>query len=179
MHCIASRKRITSVVCSTDERLMWVSSGCNSILEKLTHQLVEWGLVINPYDLCVANKVINGSQFMITWHVNNLKMSHVDPRVLDAFLDDLNHVFSKESPLVVHKGPCHDYLGNTLDYSTPRKVIVDMKQYVDKLLSEAPPDIKGVAQAPSGEHLFKVNPECKRFNRILSKFKNPSCLVLM
>ena len=40
-------------------------------------------------------------------------------------------------------------------------MIVDMKQYIDKLLSEAPPDIKGVAQTPAGEHLFKVNPECK------------------
>ena len=36
-----------------------------------------------------------------------------------------------------------------------------MKQYIDKILSEAPPDIKGVAQTPTAEHLFKVNPECK------------------
>ena len=98
---------------------------------------------------------------MITWHVDDLKMSHVDPRVLDAFLEDLNQVFGNESPVVVHKGPRHDYLGITLYCSTPGKVIVDMKQYIDKRLSEAPPDIEGVAQTPTGEHLFKVNPECK------------------
>ena len=73
----------------------------------------------------------------------------------------MNQVFSKESPVVVQKGPRHDYLGITLDYSSPGKVIVDMKQYIDKVLAEAPPDIKGVVQTPTGEHLFKVNPECK------------------
>ena len=36
-----------------------------------------------------------------------------------------------------------------------------MKQYIDKILSEAPPEIKGVSQTPAGEHLFKVNPDCK------------------
>ena len=63
--------------------------------------------------------------------------------------------------MVVHKGPCHDYLGITLDYSSPGKMIVDMKQSIDKILSETPPDIKVVAQTPAGEHLFKVNPECR------------------
>ena len=51
--------------------------------------------------------------------------------------------------MVVHKGPRHDYLGITLDYSSPGKVVVDMKQYIDKVLSETPPDIKGVAQTPT------------------------------
>ena len=124
-----------------------------------------WGFVINPYDLCVVNKVINGSQFTITWHVDDLKMSHIDLRVLDAFVDNLNQGFGKESLVVVHKGSCHDYLGITLNYSSLGKVIVDMKQYIDKVLSETPPDIKGVAQTPSGEHLFKVNPDCKWLDR--------------
>ena len=79
-------------------------------------------------------------------------MSHIDPRVLDAFVGDLNQVFGKESLVLDHKGPLHDYLGITLDYSAPGKVIVDMKQYIDKVLSETPPDIKQVAQTPAGEH---------------------------
>ena len=48
-------------------------------------------------------------------------MSHVDPRVLDTFLDDLNHVFSKALAVVVHKGPHHDYLVITLDYSSQER----------------------------------------------------------
>ena len=70
--------------------------------KKIMHQLVQWRFVINPYDLCVANKVINGSQFTITWHADDLKMSHVDPRVLDTFTDNLNQIFGKDSLVVVH-----------------------------------------------------------------------------
>ena len=114
--------------------------------KKLTHQLVQWGFVITPYDPCMVNKVVNGSQFTITWHIDNLKISHVDPSMLDTFMDDLNQVFGKQSLGMVHKGPRHDCLGITLDYSSPGKVIGDMKQYIDKILSETPPDIKGVAQ---------------------------------
>ena len=55
-------------------------------------------------------------------------------------------------------------IGITLDYSSPGKVIVRMKQYIDKILSEAPPDIRGVAQTPTGEHLSKVNTECKHLD---------------
>ena len=120
-----------------------------------------WRFVINPYNPCVVNKVINGLQFTIMWHVDDLKMSPIDHRVLDAFVGDLNQVFGKESPVVAHKGPRHDYLGITLDYSSLGKMVVDMKQYIDKVLLETPPDIKGVAQTPAGEHLFKVNPDCK------------------
>ena len=128
--------------------------------KKLTQQLVQWGFVINAYDQCVANKVVNGSQFTITWHVDDLKLSHVDSSILDTFLDDVNQGFGKELLVVLQKGPRHDYLGIILDFSSPGKVIVDMNQYIDKVLAEAPLNIRGVAQSPTGEHLFKVNPEC-------------------
>ena len=84
--------------------------------------------------------------------------------MLDAFVGDFNHGFGKESLVVVLKWPRHDYLGVTLDHSSLGKVVVDKKQYIDKILSETPPDIKGVAQTPTGEHLFKVNPDCKWLN---------------
>ena len=84
--------------------------------------------------------------------------------MLATFVDDLNQGFGKESLVVVHRGPHHDFLGITLDYLSPGKVIVDMKQYIDKVLSETPPDIKGVAQTPAGKHLFKVNPDYKQLD---------------
>jgi len=45
----------------------------------LSSKLQEWGYVINPYDWCVANKVIDGKQCTIVWHVDDLKISHVSP----------------------------------------------------------------------------------------------------
>ena len=46
--------------------------------KKLSSQLVAWGFEINPYDWCVANKMlVNGKQCTI----DDLKISHVDAAV--------------------------------------------------------------------------------------------------
>ena len=37
---------------------------------KFTKQLIDWGFTVNPYDWCVANKLVQGSQLIITWHVD-------------------------------------------------------------------------------------------------------------
>ena len=36
------------------------------------------GFEVNPYDPSVANKIINGTQMTVTWHVDDLKISHID-----------------------------------------------------------------------------------------------------
>ena len=43
----------------------------------LSNTLHEWGFTISDYDQCVTNKIINGNQCMIIWHVDDLKMSQV------------------------------------------------------------------------------------------------------
>ena len=45
--------------------------------KKLVKDLEEIGFEINPYDPCVANKMVDGKQLTITWHVDDLKVSHV------------------------------------------------------------------------------------------------------
>ena len=49
-------------------------------------RMVEDGFVLNPYDACIANKEINGSQCTVIWHVDDLKISHRDPKVVDSVL---------------------------------------------------------------------------------------------
>ena len=38
--------------------------------------------VINSYDQCVENKMINGKQCTIVWYVDDNKLSHVDPNIV-------------------------------------------------------------------------------------------------
>ncbi len=52
----------------------------------LSLQLKKWELKINPYDPCFANKIINGKQCTILWHVDNLKISHVDAEVVSGII---------------------------------------------------------------------------------------------
>ena len=54
---------------------------------KLVANLTSLGFKINPYDPCVTNKIINGKQITIYWHVDDLFIGHVDPNVVTTFLD--------------------------------------------------------------------------------------------
>ena len=49
----------------------------------LSDTLIEWGFKLNEYNKCVTNKMIHGKQCTIIWHVNDLKISHIDPKVVD------------------------------------------------------------------------------------------------
>merc|ERR1712115_516330 len=50
--------------------------------KKLRADLEDMGFKVNPYDPCVANKTIKGAQCTICWHVDDLKISHVNPEVV-------------------------------------------------------------------------------------------------
>ena len=80
---------------------------------KLTTKLIEWGFTINLYDWCVANKQINGQQGTLVWHVDDMKISHADSRVVDNIINMLEQEFGKEAPLTICHGKIHDYLGMT------------------------------------------------------------------
>jgi hypothetical protein len=50
--------------------------------------LKKWGFKINPYDWwCVANKMIDGKQCTIVWHVDDLKISHVRPNMVTSVIE--------------------------------------------------------------------------------------------
>jgi len=123
----------------------------------LTAKLKEWGFEINPYDWCVANKMINGKQCTIVWHVDDLKISHVDSKAVTGVIDQLQAAFGTETPITVKRGKIHDYLGMTLDFSSPGKVRVTMIDYIKNMLADLPSDMDGIAATAAPSHLFEVN----------------------
>jgi Reverse transcriptase (RNA-dependent DNA polymerase) len=126
--------------------------------ENLSKFLVEeLGFELNPYDKCVANKVINGSQCTILWHVDDLKLSHLKQEVLEMIVKKLEERYGQEKELSITRGKVHDYLGMTIDYSESGKVQFKMDDYVERLLLECPEDMNGTAVTPAADHLFKVN----------------------
>ena len=79
--------------------------------QKLSKQLIdEWGFVPNKYDDCVVNKIINGQQMTVVWHVDDLKVSHVDGAEGEKFVRQMEKTFGKDTPLTVSRGQVHDYL---------------------------------------------------------------------
>ena len=56
-------------------------------MSALVKDLKGIGFVLNPYDPCVANKVVGENQLTVTWHVDDFKSSHVDSTEIDNFVD--------------------------------------------------------------------------------------------
>ena len=52
----------------------------------------------------MANKVVNGQQLTVVWHVDDLKISHKEVAVVDAFIAQLEVEFGKEAPLTKSRG---------------------------------------------------------------------------
>ena len=76
------------------------------------------------------NKMVNGNQCTILWHVNDIKVSHKDATVVTTVLEQINAVYGKESPLKVIRGEIHDYLGMKIDFNIPGKVQFTMIDYI-------------------------------------------------
>ena len=127
----------------------------------LSKKLVDWGFSINPYDWCVTNKLVQGSQCTIVWHIDDLKISHIDSNAVDQVIGLLRDEFGQEGPLTVTRGKIHDYLGMTLDFSIPQKDQIHMYDFINKMLVHLPIDMDGTAQTPAADHLFTVNPTCR------------------
>ena len=123
------------------------------------------GFEANPYDFCVVNKTINGSQCTIGWHVEDQKISHVDGNVNREILTILQQEYRKEAPIASTTGKVHDYLGMTIDYSTPGKVVFHMEDYIDRMINECPAGLlKGNPASPAANHLFDINSECEKLS---------------
>lgn len=61
---------------------MWNDGFLIAILQEIEEGM---GFKINQYDICVANKMINGKQFTVLWHVDDLKISLKDKKVVTDF----------------------------------------------------------------------------------------------
>jgi len=111
---------------------------------KLVADLLSLGFEINPYDPCVANKIINGKQMTICWHVDDLFIGHVDPTILTSFLDWLAQRYdTDDKKLNDVRGHKHDDLGMNLDFSTSGAVQIDMIPYKKKSMTLSPKKLRG------------------------------------
>ena len=87
---------------------------------------------MNPYDPCVANREQAGSQLTVVWHVNDLKILHVQKEVVDDLIDWIKHKYETKEigKIKPSRGKVHNYLGMTLDFDTKGVVKIKILDYV-------------------------------------------------
>jgi hypothetical protein len=99
--------------------------------KKFNKSLKSRGFKVNPYNPCVAHKIVEGKQITMCFNNNDCKLSHEHPRVIDKtinWLRDEYESISKDSSgaMKVHRGNVHKYLGMGLDFAHKGKCVVTM-----------------------------------------------------
>lgn len=125
--------------------------------EKFTKDIMSIGFKLNPYDVCVANRIVDGKQHTLTWHVDDVKSSHVDPGVNDRFKEWCQKMYGKFGDVKATRGKVHDYLAMTLDYTYKGRLKVLMTEYIEDMADKFPMVLKENVKCPWSENLFKVN----------------------
>ncbi len=128
------------------------------------------GYKFNPYDPCVANKMIQGKQMTICFHVDDCKLSHYMPKVMNRMIaylrSEYESIFEDGSgKLTVSRGKVHNYLGMTIDYTTPGQVKISMFNYVAEILTafdKADPNGGGTKATSAPANLFKIDEDCEK-----------------
>ena len=132
--------------------------------KRFVKDLQSIGFVLNPYDPCVANKIVKGKQLTIVWHVDDLKVSHVLPSVVTKMAEWLKKTYQRlfsdgSGAMEITRGKTHEYLGMTLDFTIKGQVKITMIPYVKEIveLFKKHDDSDRHANTPAAEHLFQIN----------------------
>ena len=116
--------------------------------------LKDMGFKLNPYDHCVANCMIEGTQCTIAWYVDDTKISHVNPNVVTNIIQKLEERFDK---MTVTRGREHVFLGMKIRYTNENTAVITMKDYLREAITESGLEISKSASTPANRTLFEVD----------------------
>jgi hypothetical protein len=140
---------------------------------KFVKSLTDIDFVIHPYEPCVANKMIEGDQMTICFHVDDCKLSHRKTKVMDSMIKYLRQEYESifedgSGTMTASRGKIHKYLGMTLDYTVCGQVKITMFDYVDEILTafdKAEPKSGGTKTSVAPYSLFKVDENCEKLKQ--------------
>ena len=127
---------------------------------------------INPYDRCVANKVIDGKQCTIVWYVDDNKVSHKDKKVVTRVIDLMKYHFGD---LTVSRGNKYRFLGMSIAVNEEKNLEIEMKNQllnvIDIFACAKGQDIEETVTSVTQKNLRDMNPDFKP----LSSEKKENC----
>jgi hypothetical protein len=122
--------------------------------ELFSSTLVNMGFELNPYDPCVANKIVDGKQCTIVWYVDDVKISHVDADVVTKVILAIEEKFGK---MTVSRGKKHTFLGMQIDLNDDCTVTLSMQSHLQEALNETNIEITKTATSPAQKNLFIID----------------------
>jgi hypothetical protein len=121
--------------------------------ELFSSTLQGMGFELNPYDACVANKVIDGKQCTIVWHVDDTKISHEDNKAVSHVIQKIEARFGE---MAVTRGKEHVFLGMNITFHNDGTASIVMKDYIKEAIAHFGEDITRFATTPAKRNLFEI-----------------------
>jgi len=147
-------------------RLLKALYGCvrSALLwyELFSSTLKQMGFALNPYDPCVANKMINGKQCTIGWYVDDTKISHVDSAVVTGIIEKIEEKFGK---MTVTRGKVHTFLGMEITLQEDGTVKIVMKDYIKEAIEQFGEDVSKQAATPAKKDLFEIDEKSQSLDK--------------
>jgi hypothetical protein len=113
------------------------------------------GFVINPYDRCVANAMIDGKQCTILWYVDDNKLSYMSEGVLTDVIEKIKVHFGE---LVVSRGRKHTFLAMNLKFNNDGSLQIETKKYIEEAIETFGEDVSKRVSSAATKKLFEINP---------------------
>ena len=142
--------------------------------ETYSKLLKDMGFVLNPYDMCVANSIIEGSQCTICWYVDDNKISHKSSDVVDGIIKKIEERFG---PMSRTRGDEHDFLGMSIKH-VDGKIKIGIKKHILKALEDFDEDITRNAATPARSYLFETRDAPKLNESKTDNFHSVTALLL-
>ena len=124
--------------------------------------LVKHGFILNPYDKCVANKLINGKQCTIVFYVDDNKISHVDPNVVTDVIDILKGHFGE---LTVTRGKKHNFLGMDITFNKDKTVSIEMKKMIEDTINMVDDQLDVKVTTPANKRLHELSETAEQLSK--------------
>ena len=105
------------------------------------------GFVLNPYDNCTANKMINFRQCTIQWCVDNNKVTHVSEDVITGFVDITKKKFGE---LVVSRIKKHTFICMEIELVKYGKINIGIQSHIKEAIKTFGEDVsRGATYRPA------------------------------
>ena len=124
------------------------------------------GYALNNCDKCIANKIIDRKQCTIAWYIDDNKVSHVDPNVVDGVLNMIRALFGE---ITVSRGRKHTFLGMNIFMAENRTIQINMKEQLLEAIELFREPINGVVTSPAQHHIFQVNEKAEQLDEEKNK----------
>jgi hypothetical protein len=134
--------------------------------ELFSTTLQDMGFVINPYDFCVANANIEGSQCTVGWYVDDTMIAHKNPAVTDHILQQIE---SKFGAMTITRGRQHEFLGMNITFHDDGTASILMPSYIQTSIDESGLNLSPTTcPTPCAGSLFTIDPNSPRLSQAAS-----------